>query len=218
MGKRVIVIGSQWGDEGKGKIVDLLTDRTRHVVRFQGGHNAGHTLVINGEKTVLHLIPSGILHDGVTCHIGNGVVLSPDALIEEMATLEARGIDHSFARSKSWDEFAGPDADTMDIVITVCANAAGETCPVWPGHPHTAHWGVEDPAAVTGSRDDIMAAFAVTFDQMKARVDALLALGDAELDRFLVRLFRSKEIPEFFVVDFEIRGGGFNLQMLRFLF
>ena len=92
MGKRVIVIGSQWGDEGKGKIVDLLTDRTRHVVRFQGGHNAGHTLVINGEKTVLHLIPSGILHDGVTCHIGNGVVLAPGALLEEMAMLEARGV------------------------------------------------------------------------------------------------------------------------------
>ncbi|WP_348761020.1 adenylosuccinate synthase [uncultured Salinisphaera sp.] len=92
MGKRVIVIGSQWGDEGKGKIVDLLTDRTRHVVRFQGGHNAGHTLVIGGEKTVLHLIPSGILHDGVTCHIGNGVVLSPAALLEEMATLSERGV------------------------------------------------------------------------------------------------------------------------------
>jgi len=92
MGKRVIVIGSQWGDEGKGKIVDLLTDRTQHVVRFQGGHNAGHTLVIDGEKTVLHLIPSGILHDGVTCHIGNGVVLAPDALLEEMAMLEARGV------------------------------------------------------------------------------------------------------------------------------
>jgi len=94
-------------------------------------------------------------------------------------TLEARGIDRSFARLKSWDEFAGPNADAMDIVITVCANTAGETCPVWPGHPHTAHWGVEDPAAVTGSRDEIMAAFAVTFEQMKARVDALLALDDA---------------------------------------
>ncbi|ROO31305.1 adenylosuccinate synthase [Salinisphaera japonica] len=92
MGKRVIVIGSQWGDEGKGKIVDLLTDRTRHVVRFQGGHNAGHTLVIGGEKTVLHLIPSGILHEGVTCHIGNGVVLSPSALLEEMAMLTERGV------------------------------------------------------------------------------------------------------------------------------
>lgn len=92
MGKRVIVIGSQWGDEGKGKIVDLLTDRTQHVVRFQGGHNAGHTLVINGEKTVLHLIPSGILHDDVMCHIGNGVVLSPSALLSEMATLEARDV------------------------------------------------------------------------------------------------------------------------------
>ncbi|HET7314651.1 adenylosuccinate synthase [Salinisphaera sp.] len=92
MGKRVIVIGSQWGDEGKGKIVDLLTDRTRHVVRFQGGHNAGHTLVINGEKTILRLIPSGILHDGVTCYIGNGVVLSPEALLKEMGELDARGV------------------------------------------------------------------------------------------------------------------------------
>ncbi|RJS93797.1 adenylosuccinate synthase [Salinisphaera sp. Q1T1-3] len=92
MGKRVIVIGSQWGDEGKGKIVDLLTDRTRHVVRFQGGHNAGHTLVINGEKTILRLIPSGILHEGVTCHIGNGVVLSPEALLSEMGELDARGV------------------------------------------------------------------------------------------------------------------------------
>lgn len=92
MAKSVVVIGSQWGDEGKGKIVDLLTDRCVAVVRFQGGHNAGHTLVIDGEKTVLHLIPSGILHDNVQCLIGNGVVLSPDALLEEMAGLEARGI------------------------------------------------------------------------------------------------------------------------------
>jgi adenylosuccinate synthase len=92
MGKNVVVIGSQWGDEGKGKIVDLLTDRCGVVVRFQGGHNAGHTLVIGGEKTVLHLIPSGILRDGVQCLIGNGVVLSPEALIHEMRGLEARGV------------------------------------------------------------------------------------------------------------------------------
>ncbi|HEY4732586.1 MAG TPA: adenylosuccinate synthase [Gammaproteobacteria bacterium] len=92
MGKIVVVIGSQWGDEGKGKIVDLLTDRVHAVVRFQGGHNAGHTLVINGEKTILHLIPSGILRDGVMCLIGNGVVVSPPALIEEMAMLEKKGV------------------------------------------------------------------------------------------------------------------------------
>lgn len=83
----------------------------------------------------------------------------------------------------------------MDIVITVCANAAGETCPVWPGHPHTAHWGVEDPAAVTGSRDDIMAAFAVTFDQMKARVDALLALGDAPVEDMMPAIRAIGELP-----------------------
>ncbi|HLQ85938.1 MAG TPA: adenylosuccinate synthase [Salinisphaeraceae bacterium] len=92
MGKRVIVIGSQWGDEGKGKIVDLLTDRAQHVVRFQGGHNAGHTLVLNEQTTILHLIPSGILHDNVTCMIANGVVLSPTALLQEIATLEAGGV------------------------------------------------------------------------------------------------------------------------------
>src|SRR3990172_561895 len=92
MGKIVVVIGSQWGDEGKGKIVDLLTDRVHAVVRFQGGHNAGHTVVINGEKTILNLIPSGILRDGVMCLIGNGVVVSPPALIEEMAMLEKKGV------------------------------------------------------------------------------------------------------------------------------
>ena len=92
MAKTVVVIGTQWGDEGKGKIVDLLTDRARAVVRFQGGHNAGHTLVIDGKKTVLHLIPSGVLHEGVSCLIGNGVVLSPEALLKEMAHLEESGV------------------------------------------------------------------------------------------------------------------------------
>ncbi|MCV6604491.1 MAG: adenylosuccinate synthetase, partial [Porticoccaceae bacterium] len=81
MGKNVVVLGTQWGDEGKGKIVDLLTDRASLVARFQGGHNAGHTLVIDGVKTALHLIPSGILRDDVSCVIGNGVVLAPDALL-----------------------------------------------------------------------------------------------------------------------------------------
>ncbi len=92
MGKNVVVVGTQWGDEGKGKIVDLLTDRAAAVARFQGGHNAGHTLVIGGEKTVLHLIPSGILRDGVSCLIGNGVVLSLDALVKEANALVESGI------------------------------------------------------------------------------------------------------------------------------
>jgi len=92
VGKNVVVIGSQWGDEGKGKIVDLLTERAHAVVRFQGGHNAGHTLVIDGKKTVLHLIPSGILRQNVMCLIGNGVVLAPDALFKEVDTLEANGV------------------------------------------------------------------------------------------------------------------------------
>ena len=92
MGKFVVVIGTQWGDEGKGKVVDLLTERAAAVVRFQGGHNAGHTLVIGGEKTILHLIPSGILRERVQCLIGNGVVLSPQALMEEIRMLEGRGV------------------------------------------------------------------------------------------------------------------------------
>lgn len=92
MGKSVVVLGSQWGDEGKGKIVDMLMEQSHVAVRFQGGHNAGHTLVIDGEKTILRLIPSGILHAHAQCLIGNGVVLSPTALLEEMEELERRGV------------------------------------------------------------------------------------------------------------------------------
>jgi len=97
MGKNIVVLGTQWGDEGKGKIVDLLTESVAAVVRYQGGHNAGHTVVINKNKTVLHLIPSGVLHDGVECLIGNGVVLSPNAFVEEIKILEKSGIS---ARSR----------------------------------------------------------------------------------------------------------------------
>ncbi|CAM3708055.1 adenylosuccinate synthase [Bordetella sputigena] len=93
MSKNVVIIGTQWGDEGKGKIVDWLAESVHGVVRFQGGHNAGHTLWINGKKTILRLIPSGIMHAGVTCYIGNGVVLSPEALLKEIEELEAAGLD-----------------------------------------------------------------------------------------------------------------------------
>jgi adenylosuccinate synthase len=93
MAKNVVVIGTQWGDEGKGKIVDWLTESCRSVVRFQGGHNAGHTLWINGKKHVLRLIPSGMLRPGVTCYVGNGVVLAPDALLKEIDELEAAGVE-----------------------------------------------------------------------------------------------------------------------------
>jgi adenylosuccinate synthase len=91
--KNVVVIGTQWGDEGKGKIVDWLTEKVVGVVRFQGGHNAGHTLVVNGKKTVLRLLPSGMLHPHVVCYIGNGVVLSPEALLKEIDELTAAGLD-----------------------------------------------------------------------------------------------------------------------------
>lgn len=93
MGKNVVILGTQWGDEGKGKVVDLLTENVQAVVRFQGGHNAGHTLVVNGKKTALHLVPSGILRPKVTCVIGNGVVVAPDALLKEIAMLEEQGVE-----------------------------------------------------------------------------------------------------------------------------
>src|SRR6267142_4911690 len=93
--RNVVVIGTQWGDEGKGKIVDWLTDRAQGVVRFQGGHNAGHTLVIGSRKTILRLIPSGILRPDVACYIGNGVVLSPQALLVEIDELQQAGVDVS---------------------------------------------------------------------------------------------------------------------------
>ena len=92
MGKSVVILGSQWGDEGKGKVVDMLMDHAEVVTRFQGGHNAGHTLMLDGQKTILRLIPSGILHEHARCLIGNGVVISPTALLEEIAELESRGV------------------------------------------------------------------------------------------------------------------------------
>lgn len=92
MGKNIIVVGTQWGDEGKGKIVDMLTDRAAAVVRFQGGHNAGHTIVVNGQKTVLRLLPSGILREHVRAYIGNGVVISPTALDKEISALEQKNV------------------------------------------------------------------------------------------------------------------------------
>ena len=107
MGKNVVILGTQWGDEGKGKIVDLLTDQAAYVARFQGGHNAGHTLVIDGEKTVLHLIPSGILRDNVQCLIGNGVVLSLEALLKEIRGLEDKGVP---VRERLPRKSAPPDA------------------------------------------------------------------------------------------------------------
>ncbi|MBO5658509.1 MAG: adenylosuccinate synthase [Duodenibacillus sp.] len=93
MAKNVVVIGAQWGDEGKGKVVDWLTERVKGVVRFNGGHNAGHTLVINGNKTILRLIPSGIMHPTSVCYLGNGVVFSPEAFFREVDELKSHGVD-----------------------------------------------------------------------------------------------------------------------------
>ena len=122
-GRNVVVVGTQWGDEGKGKLVDWLTETATGVVRFQGGHNAGHTLVINGVKTALHLIPSGIMRPGVTCYIGNGVVLSAGKLLEEIRGLEHVGID---VRSRLRISEACPLILPFHAAIDVAREAAKE--------------------------------------------------------------------------------------------
>ena len=93
----IVVFGSQWGDEGKGKIVDMLAEDAKAIVRFQGGNNAGHTLVVDGKECILHLIPSGVLHPGKQCLIGNGVVLDPFVFCEELDKLAAKGLDGAAA-------------------------------------------------------------------------------------------------------------------------
>ena len=129
--KNMVVVGTQWGDEGKGKIVDLLTQNAHAVVRFQGGHNAGHTLKINNHKTILHLVPSGILHADVRCYIGNGVVVAPDALLTEIATLEQAGTD---VRSRLFVSPACPMILASHIALDRAreaaqgASAIGTTC------------------------------------------------------------------------------------------
>jgi adenylosuccinate synthase len=122
-GRNVVVVGTQWGDEGKGKLVDWLTETARGVVRFQGGHNAGHTLVINGVKTALHLIPSGIMRPGVKCYIGNGVVLSVTKLLEEIAGLEKAGVE---VRSRLRVSEACPLILPFHAAIDVAREAAKE--------------------------------------------------------------------------------------------
>ena len=122
-GRNVVVVGTQWGDEGKGKLVDWLTESAQGVVRFQGGHNAGHTLVINGVKTALHLIPSGIMRAGVKCYIGNGVVLSVTKLFEEIAGLEKAG-PYPFHR---YVVAASP----LAALLTAWACLGGAECQAW---------------------------------------------------------------------------------------
>ncbi|WOP17113.1 adenylosuccinate synthase [Ottowia sp. SB7-C50] len=123
-GRNVVVVGTQWGDEGKGKLVDWLTESAQGVVRFQGGHNAGHTLVINGVKTALHLIPSGIMRPGVTCYIGNGVVLSPAKLLEEIEGLEKAGVK---VRDRLRVSEACPLILPIHAVLDVAREAARES-------------------------------------------------------------------------------------------
>lgn len=122
-GRNVVVVGTQWGDEGKGKLVDWLTESAQGVVRFQGGHNAGHTLVINGVKTALHLIPSGIMRAGVKCYIGNGVVLSAGKLFEEIEGLEKAGVE---VRSRLRISEACPLILPFHVALDVAREAARE--------------------------------------------------------------------------------------------
>jgi adenylosuccinate synthase len=122
-GRNVVVVGTQWGDEGKGKLVDWLTESAQGVVRFQGGHNAGHTLVINGVKTALHLIPSGIMRPGVKCYIGNGVVLSAAKLFEEIEGLEKAGVE---VRSRLRVSEACPLILPFHVALDVAREAARE--------------------------------------------------------------------------------------------
>ena len=123
MGQSVVILGTQWGDEGKGKIVDLLTDKAQFVVRYQGGHNAGHTLVIDGKKTVLHLIPSGILRDNCKCIIGNGVVLAPDALLKEITFNDI----YQMATEAQSETGTESTESTEDAGSTEATEAASET-------------------------------------------------------------------------------------------
>ena len=123
-GRNVVVVGTQWGDEGKGKLVDWLTESAQGVVRFQGGHNAGHTLVINGVKTALHLIPSGVMRPGVKCYIGNGVVLSVAKLIEEIEGLERAGVE---VRSRLRVSEACPLILPFHVALDLAREAARES-------------------------------------------------------------------------------------------
>ena len=140
--------------------------------------SALHVLILCTGNSARSLIAEGILRQhaaaGFVAHsAGSNPTGQPNP--HAINILRAHDIDIGFAESKSWDRFAGPDAQPMDLIITVCDNAAGETCPIWPGNPHNAHWGVADPAAIDGDDDAIAAAFAITFGQMTRRIEALVA-------------------------------------------
>lgn len=140
-----------------------------------------------------------VIAEGLLRHLGQGRYLSYSAGSQPTGTpnpaaleiLQAHDIDTSFARSKSWNEFAAPEADVIDIVITVCSNAAGEVCPIWPGHPVTAHWGVEDPAAVTSPPEAVVKAFQKTYDEMSRRITAFLELDESLDDVRFVQMLRA---------------------------
>ena len=151
MGKSVVILGAQWGDEGKGKIVDLLTERVSAVARFQGGHNAGHTLVIKGKKTALQLIPSGIMREGVACYIGNGVVVSVPDVMREIDKLEAAGIEVSVVPGISAAQSAA-----ASLLISLTERRQARRVQFITGHgadgklPSDIHWSsVADPKVTT---------------------------------------------------------------------
>jgi len=175
-GRNVVVVGTQWGDEGKGKIVDWMTDHAQGVVRFQGGHNAGHTLVIAGKKTALQLIPSGVMRDGVACYIGNGVVVDPTHLLSEIARIEALGVD---VRSRLFVSEACPLILPFHVAIDHAREARRESS--GSGKIGTTGKGI-GPAY-----EDKVARRALRVQDLKhparfeARLRELLALHNAEL-------------------------------------
>jgi adenylosuccinate synthase len=175
-GRNVVVVGTQWGDEGKGKIVDWLTDHAQGVVRFQGGHNAGHTLVINGRKTALQLIPSGVMREGVACYIGNGVVVDPAHLLSEIARIEALGVD---VRSRLFLSESCPLILPFHVAIDKAREMARERSSA--GKIGTTGKGIgpayEDKVARRALRVQDLKHPA----RLQARLEELLALHNAEL-------------------------------------
>jgi adenylosuccinate synthase len=179
-GRNVVVVGTQWGDEGKGKIVDWLTDHAQGVVRFQGGHNAGHTLVINGRKTALQLVPSGVMREGVACYIGNGVVVDPTHLLEEIARIEALGID---VRSRLFISESCPLILPMHVAVDKAREAKREGTAA--GKIGTTGKGIGPAYEDKVARRALRVQDLKHPERLKAKLQALLELHNAELQHVL---------------------------------
>jgi adenylosuccinate synthase len=179
-GRNVVVVGTQWGDEGKGKIVDWMTDHAEGVVRFQGGHNAGHTLVINGRKTALQLVPSGVMREGVACYIGNGVVVDPTHLLEEIARIEALNID---VRSRLFISESCPLILPMHVAVDQAREAKREGTAA--GKIGTTGKGIGPAYEDKVARRALRVQDLKHPERLKAKLEVLLELHNAELKHVL---------------------------------